>query len=267
MTTAKPPVPTAIRRRTPSTGRAALRQLVRWAHRAADRNLFGMRPGRAVIVCGMPRSGSTLLQLMLQTGYPDSKHYGRERGGLLVARDVWPGRYSLLISKRPNDVFWVDEIRELYRERARAPLFIVTTRDPRAVMTSKHANSPEYYVSAERWKALFDHIRYVRSAPDVLTLDYRDLVQTPRQVGQRLAEAIGEEPAVPFDSVGREVPSGFQTAALNGVRPIDTSSLNKWRDPQHSERIRAILAELPELPSILVQEGYETDTSWTDRYR
>lgn len=229
--------------------------------------MFGMRPGRAVIVCGMPRSGSTLLQLMLQTGYPDSKHYGRERGGLLVARDVWPGRYSLLISKRPNDVFWVDEIRDLYRERARAPLFIVTTRDPRAVMTSKHANSPDYYVSVDRWKALFEHVKYVRSAPDVLTLDYRDLVQTPGVVGERIAAAIGERPAVPFDSVGREVPSGFETAALNGVRPIDTASLNKWRDPQHTARIRTMLEAIPELPSILVEEGYELNTDWTSPYR
>ena len=226
-----------------------------------------MRPSRSVIVCGMPRSGSTLLKLMLQTGYPDSKHFGRERSGLRVARDEWPGPHSLLVSKRTNDVFSVDEIRELYRGRARAPVFIVTTRDPRAMLTSKHVRRADYYVSVERWRALWAHIKYVRSAPDVLTVDYRELVQAPREVQRRLSAAIGEEPAAPFDSVGEKVPKGFETAALNGIRPIDTASLDKWRDPQHHERIRAVLREIPDLPSVLVDEGYEPDDSWLAGYR
>jgi len=266
-TTARPPRPPNSRRFEWGVVGAFRRRCIGWAHLAADRGLLGLRRNRAIIVCGMPRSGSTLLQLMLQTGYPDAKHFGRERGGLLVARNVWPGRYSLLISKRPNDVFWVDEIRELYRWRAAPPLFIVTTRDPRAVLTSKHAQRTDYYVSAERWRTLFAHIKYVRAAPDVVTVDYRELVQTPRDVQRRLTVAIGEEPLAPFEAVGQTVPSDFETVALNGVRPVDTASLNKWRDPQHEERIRTLLTEIPELPSVLVDEGYEPDTRWVERYR
>jgi hypothetical protein len=79
--------------------------------------------------------------------------------------------------------------------------------------------------------------------------------------------AIGEEPLAPFEAVGQTVPSDFETVALNGVRPVDTASLNKWRDPQHEERIRTLLTEIPELPSVLVDEGYEPDTRWVERYR
>jgi hypothetical protein len=67
--------------------------------------------------------------------------------------------------------------------------------------------------------------------------------------------------------VGEKVPKGFETAALNGIRPIDTASLDKWRDPQHHERIRAVLREIPDLPSVLVDEGYEPDDSWLAGYR
>jgi hypothetical protein len=263
----KPPVPgERPPRHTSLVGRMRLECML-WAHRAADQGRFGLRPCRTVVVCGLPRSGTTLLHLMLQTGYPDSKHFPRERSARFIARYQWPGRYSLLISKRPNDVFWIDEVREWYRNRALTPRFIVATRDPRSVLTSKHTDRPGYYVSEERWRALVAHIRYVRSAPDVHLVDYRDLVQQPREVERRLVEIVGEPPSAPLDSFTNAVPEGFKVTALNGVRPIDTASLDKWREPQHAERIRSLLITLPELPGFLIEEGYEPDDSWTAAYR
>jgi hypothetical protein len=204
---------------------------------------------------------------MLETAYPDSRHFGRERAALYLARHVWPSRHSLLISKRPNDVFWIDEIREAYRGRVAGPRFIVTSRDPRAVLTSRHSGRPDYYVSIERWRAIFAHIRYVRVAPDVTVVDYGDLVRDPRSIQSRLVESIGEDPAAPFESFTDAVPEGFKTTALNGVRPIDTASLYKWRERQHADRIRELLSKVPELTSLLVEEGYEPDDSWAAGYR
>jgi hypothetical protein len=236
-------------------------------HGLADREASGLRPARAVVICGFPRSGSTLLQLMLETSYPDSRHFGRERSALDVAHAI-PGRYSLIISKRPNDVFWLDEIRDAYSRRARQPCFILTTRDPRAIMTSKHAGRADgYYVDVARWRSMFEHIRYARRASDVTVVDYAELVQSPAAVLQRLAAAIGEEPARPLDPSSAAVPEGFSTTALNGVRPIDTESLRKWRSAEHVDRIRQILAEVPEFPQLLIEEGYEPDTAWADAYR
>jgi len=264
----KPPVPEDVRRpQGPGPADVIRRRLVAWAHQAADGGMPGLRSSRAVVICGFPRSGSTLLQLMLEAAYPHAKQFGRERAALNLARHVWPGRHTLLISKRPNDVFWVDEIRNAYRGRSRGPCFIVTTRDPRAVLTSKHGDSSEYYVSVERWRAMFDHIRYVRQADDVLTIDYAELVQNPKAIQQRLVAAIGEVPAGAFDEFSSRVPSGFRTTALNGLRPIDTASLHKWRQPQNAERIRAILAAVPELPGLLIETGYESDENWTAAYR
>jgi hypothetical protein len=261
-------VPDDIRRsRRPELFDDIRQRCVRWAHRIIDHGVVpGVRPSRGVVICGFPRSGTTLLHLMLQTGYPGSKHFGRERSGLFLARHVWPGRHSLLISKRPNDVFWIDEIRSEYRYRAARPCFIVTTRDPRSVLTSKHKAQEGYYVSVERWHALLEHIRYVRTAPDVLAVDYGELVSNPKDVQRRLVAAIGEAPVVPLDSYSEGVPAGFKTTALNGVRPIDTASTHKWREPEHAERIRALL-KVPGFTSVLIEEGYEPDDRWAAPYR
>jgi len=264
----KPPVPEDIRRpRTPGFPDRIRQRCVRLAHALADRGLYGTSVTKSVIICGFPRSGTTLLHLMLQTGYPTSRRFPRERPGLVLAKHEWPARHSLLISKRPNDVFWIDEIRDAYRARATRPRFIVTTRDPRAILTSKHKGRSGYYVSVDRWRGTFSHIRYAREASDVTVLDYGELVRDPKDVEQRLVEAVGEPPTAPLDSFSTAVPEGFNTAALNGVRPIDTASLDKWREPQHAERIRQILVEAPELMSVLVEEGYEPDGRWADGYR
>jgi hypothetical protein len=237
------------------------------AHHAADRRWLGVKPARGVVICGFPRSGTTLLQLMLETAYPSSRHFGHERSGLLTARRAWPGKHSLIITKRPNDVFWIDEIRQAYRARASRPCFIVTMRDPRAVLTSKHVSRSDYYVSVERWRSIFDHMRYVRHASDVVVVEYGDLVRRPHDVQERLVRAIGEDPDVPFDAFAEAVPAGFRTRALNGVRPLDASSLEKWRQPEHRERLREVLATMPELPSVLVEEGYESSETWTSDYQ
>jgi hypothetical protein len=237
------------------------------AHQAADRRWLGISPARGVVICGFPRSGTTLLQLMLETAYPNSRHFGHERSGLLTARRAWPGRHSLIITKRPNDVFWVDEIRDAHRARAMRPCFIVTTRDPRAVLTSKHVSSPDYYVSVERWRAIFEHIQYVRHAPDVVVVEYGEMVRRPQEIEQRLVRAIGEDPASSFETFADAVPTGFRTRALNGVRPLDAASLDKWRQPEHRDRIRELLRTMPELPSVLVDEGYEPNDAWTADYR
>jgi len=242
-------------------------QGVELAQQIADFGWLGIRQSRGVIICGFPRSGSTLLQLMLETAYPGSRHYGRERSGLFVARHEWPGRHSLIISKRPNDVLRIDAIRSAYGRRARKPCFIVTTRDPRAILTSKHSGREGYYVSVDRWRTLYERVKYVRQSPDVVAVEYRDLVERPAAVQHKLVAAIGEEPTASFDAFDGAVPPGFDTRALNGVRPLDTSALHKWRNSEHHERIRSLLATMPELTDVLVAEGYELDDSWTHEYR
>lgn len=265
----RPPKPGDLKYREPTPGRLdPLRRTLKHAiGYASDRRWFRLTPFEThVVICGFPRSGSTLLLLMAETAYPGAKTYREEKTGIKAAREFWAGRAPLMITKRPNDVFFVDEIREFYRGRRARARFVLCARDPRAVLTSFHNAKDGYYVSPERWKAMYEHFEYVRRAPDVLTVEFNDLVREPARVQASLGAFIGWDAAVPFEQFHASVPAGFDTLALNGVRPLDPAAIDKWRAPRHRERIRAMLDALPELPRILVDEGYEPDTSWIEGY-
>ena len=60
-----------------------------------------------------------------------------------------------MLTKRPSDIFLIDDIRRYYADRAASVVFVAMYRDPRAVLTSRHKARPDrYYVSVERWRAI-----------------------------------------------------------------------------------------------------------------
>jgi len=231
----------------------------RWLQRRARQ----IRPLRAhVVICGFPRSGTTLLHLMIQTAVPRIQCFGRERAALDLLTH-WP-RAPFLVTKRPADVFFLDRIRDHYAGRAR---FVVCLRDPRSVLTSKHANRPgEYYVTPERWRAIDGHVQAVASATDVCLVNFTDLVTDTQSVQARLDEFVGWKSARPFADYHLHLPAGVDVAPLNGVRAVDPHADERWREPAHRERIRTLLRELPELPERLIAMGYERDTNWLRNY-
>lgn len=234
---------------------------------ALDRGWFGTTPLQThVVMCGFPRSGTTLLQLMVETAYPGARTFHRERAALAAIQNTWPGRHALMITKRPDDIFWLDEVRERYAGRRPKPLFIISVRDPRAVLTSRHVKKPGYCVPASKWRATYEHIQYNLQFDDVATVEYRDLIERPQEVQERLSSFIGCRPDGQFDQYLAAVPDDFDTTALNGVRPLDASRLDRWRSPKHRDRILQLLRELPELPDRLIEMGYERDTAWTLEY-
>lgn len=268
--TARPPHPAFLRRRRQSPRLLTpLRRRLRHAYvRATERGWLGLVPLEThVIICGFPRSGTTLLQLMLETSAAGARSYGRERSALAVARYTWPGRHRVVISKMPDDIFWVDAIREYYRPLRTDVKFVLSVRDPRAVLTSIFVDKPGYCVPVTKWQAVYDHIQYQRQFPDVIVTEYRDLVESPARVQQRLATFTACEIRARFNEFHVAVPGHFDTRALNGVRPLDRQSLDKWRRPEHRARIRQVLEELPDLPQRLIEMGYETDTAWTRAYQ
>jgi hypothetical protein len=265
-----PPKPAFLRHRNdPPRLLTPLRRRLRHAYvRMTEAGWLGLKPLKThVVICGFPRSGTTMLQLMFESAVADAQAFGRERSGLSVARYTWPGRHSVFLSKKPDDIFYVSEIREYYRDLRTAATFVLSVRDPRAVLTSRHVSKPGYTVPTEKWLAVDAHITYQRQFPDVIVTEYRDAVERPRHVQERLVAFTGLPLKGNFDDFHKDVPEHFDTRALNGVRPIDRASLDKWRAPEHRDRIRQILAEIPDLPARLIAAGYETDTSWVEAYR
>lgn len=266
---ARPSQPSFLRvRDDPPRLLTPLRRRLRHAYvRASDRGWFGLVPlDTHVVICGFPRSGTTLLQAMLETSAANARSFGKERSGMAVAQYTWPGRHPIVISKKPDDVFKVDEIRDYYRGLQTNVRFVLSVRDPRAVLTSIHVSKTGYCVPPVKWRAVDEHIRYQRPQPDVTIVEYRDLVDRPDHVQQQLAAFTGCEIRARFDQFHAAVPSHFDTRALNGVRPVDRRSLDKWRAPEHAARLRELLRELPELPERLIEMGYEPDTSWIREY-
>lgn len=219
-----------------------------------------------VVVCGFPRGGTTLLSLMLQTAYPQAKAFPTERAALRVAyladRD-----HSLIITKKPDDVFFLEEIRRTYRSRRPSVRFLIVMRDPRSVLTSVHASKKDhYYVSPERWRATYECVVAARSADDCFVLRFEDLVTKPFEVQAAVARFLGAAPRLPFTAYQQRVPPGFKQVALNGLRPLDPSAVTSWSAPAHAERIQSVLQELPELPEALIATGYESDFEWVRPY-
>jgi len=259
----KPPYVDQLLPRIPPIERCVKRCLLS----VVDRGWFGLTPLQThVVVCGFPRSGTTLLQLVLESCYPAALTFGRERYALEVAQRVLRN-HALMISKRPTDCYRVDEIRYFYEGGPTRACFVFCTRDPRDIFTSQHSAKPgEYYLRTERWRTEYDYFQYLQQFKDVLVVEFRDLVETPTRVQQCLTAFIGWAPARSFEQFHTAVPQGFDTAALNGVRPFDPSALGKWRQPCHHARICQILQELPEFPDLLIEMGYETDRRWVEEY-
>jgi Sulfotransferase domain len=234
---------------------------------AIDAGWFGLTPLQThVVVCGFPRSGSTLLQLIAETCVTGLKGFGQEAPAVSMA--LWALRnHSVMLTKDPFDLFRVDEIRAFYAAKATKLRLVLTQRDARAILVSTHSRRPGgYYLTCEEWRAYYEHFRHARRGDDAAVVKYEDLVQRPAAVERQLQTFIGWTIHHPFDRFYEAVPTGFDAAALNGVRPLDPAAIDQWRQPRHHERIQRILQELPELPHVLIEMGYEPDTRWVQNY-
>jgi hypothetical protein len=228
-----------------------------------------LRPLRThVVICGFERSGSTLLLAMAETCVCDARTFGSEESAAWVRYQL-PNR-SLMITKAPWDIFYLDEIRAHYAPRRAEARFIVTVRDPRAVLTSVHAKvnggQDGYFLDPARWEAYYQHVRYAQQFDDVLTIEYRDLVCSPALVQRALTDFIGWRVHLPFDRFHAALRPGFVTDHLNGLRPLDPTRVDAWTQEKHRDRMRRVLREIPKLPEYLIAMGYESDKNWVREY-
>lgn len=217
---------------------------------------------RPVFICGMFRTGSTLLERALSAhpsfaaggeseffprlvaralpAYPDDLErvtedqlaaWRADHAGLCRQYDV--GR---LTDKRPDNFLYAGLIRAVLP----AAQFIVTERDWRDVATSIFSNQlgpRQNYATALRdirhylwlhgrlvdhWSALFGN--------DLIRVRYEDLVTRPREALGYVLQRLGEEwdeNCMAFDRLGGAV----RTASVWQVRePVHARSVGRWRN-------------------------------------
>ena len=146
--------------------------------------------------------------------------------------------------------------------------FVLTMRDPRAVLTSFHARFGEghYYVSPERWQNTYEHFKYAAQFDDAIVMKYEELINNPASIQTRLTNLVGWHVHLPFDQFHDHASSKFKGQALNKLRPLDKTTIDKWKQNKHQDRIRTLLKEIPQLPDILIETEYEMDKNWTNDY-
>lgn len=249
----------------PATLLTPLMQLRTWL---LQQGYFGGTPlQQQLVICGFPRSGTTLCQLMLESCTADIGSAGRERRALQIGR-FGSRRHESFVSKRPKDLFLIPEIAEWYQARGIRVQFLVMHRDPRSILTSRHFSAPaEYYFSPSLWKQYRPHWKWACQRPDVLSLSYEQLVRDPDRCQRSILEFTGWTASRPFSAYHQQVPAGFDHRALNGLRPVETSRIDAWRAAGHFRRIADILNAVPELPQLLMEDGFEADTSWAEPWQ
>lgn len=243
------------------------RRLLRYA---VDHGLVGQRLRSHAVICGFPRSGSTLLQLMIDSCVAHVDSFSTEVDALWAATHA-PRRRPWMVTKLPANIEQVPELREWYAGHPGALQVLLTVRDPRSVLTSRHAAYPPsrgYYVSPHRWRRVDELVTSLTGDPDVTVVHYEDLVRRPAQVQRSLSAEIGWSVHTPFDRFHErtraESLDRMTRGALGGLRQLDEVRTSGWQAPEHRERLREVLLELPDLPDLLIERGYTTDQRWVD---
>ncbi|MHA6345254.1 sulfotransferase domain-containing protein [Roseivivax sp. CAU 1761] len=237
---------------------------------------------RHIVIAGQGRAGTTLFYSMLRGTLPGFKMPDREVRA--VEYMAIPGNY---VTKRPFDIFDVPSILNLNAGAKRVDL-IVTLRDPRDILVSRHENLPgDYIMHADRsWAIRKTGVREFvnpgvipihQAIAEVATsgvfkqgvflLKYEDLIADPEAMQAQLARDLDLEFDGRFSDFHQHKVPGVLTPALNGVRPVESSRLQRWRAPEHRDRIIDQFTRFPELFDMLVALDYEPDRAWFDAFR
>ena len=208
-------------------------------------------------IVGSPRSGTTLIMELFVTCF-QSNGFCEHEMSIFDEPELETG---LFLSKQPTDVKYIEKV-----FKSDPNLFVVyILRDPRSVITSIHISKPhEYFCNYRIWKECNDAAQRIMDSPRFLTVRYEDLVQNPNEVQRQIVEKF---PLLKkkCDFSGFEKfsnPSRQSLNALSGLRPICADRVNAWQ--KHLPRIKSELNKHPQMLKDLIENGYETDNSWTD---
>jgi hypothetical protein len=216
-----------------------------------------------IIVCGAPRSGTTLLVSILDSHDAIVSIPYETRILMKIGRSSWKGwnRWflrlqlkALLISigikrsskhwceKTPSNIFYLEQIFAMFGQQTRV---INIVRDGRDVVLSVHGRLGKL-VTPSIWTRFVRQGLLYRGDPRVLTLKYEDLILQFDETMKLVSSFLGlpntfkssffENTSV---SENRSVMNGHGWKGVYTARPIFTDSIMKWRShPEVVEEFR-----------------------------
>jgi hypothetical protein len=206
-------------------------------------------------IVGCPRSGTTLLMELVSTCFASSGYCAHEKN-IFEPIDISGDIY---FTKQPNDI---KQLRHIFHRDPQ--LYVIyMSRDPRGVITSKHRESPgQYFCNYRVWLECDTAARRYISNPRFLQLRYEDLVTDPNaiQAGIRAHYPFLRQQHLFSDYHLFAQSSTASRQAMNGLRAVNSASLDKWR--QHLPRIAEQYRRHPALADDLLRLGYESDKRW-----
>lgn len=230
-----------------------------------------------IIVGGCGRSGTSLLLAVLschprifaipnETGAfcPDGYSYDPDYSipfrvdllhRALLGGDI-PDTCTRWAEKTPKNVHTFERIIRHFDGRVRC---IHIVRDGRDVVLSRHPGRPDTsHVAPDRWISDVRAGAHAERLPQVFAVRYEDLVLDYEETVRRLCEFL----ELPFADELLEYPSSARVrthlAWNDGVRPLNPSSIGKWRSAQDSASIQALLGT-PGAHDLLERYGYPAD--------
>lgn len=239
--------------------------------------------GRHILVTGFPRSGTTMFYNMLRSSVEGFIALDNEIGShAVIGQDP-----RSIISKRPLDIFTIDETYKANTYNKTIDT-IVLVRDIRSIITSVHKSVPDdyfigydfqYHVPTEGGEAqrtnpgvipTFQAIGNFVSSKlpgNKIVLRYEDVVINTAVLQEQVGNQLNLKFNRQFDEFHKaDIPPALADP-MNGIAPLDSSRISKWKNPEHRERIKQQFTECPQLFDILKFLQYEQDDSWFDEYR
>lgn len=219
------------------------------------------RRPRRLHITGAPRSGTTLLHVMILSCFDiDGPVEAEQRLRKPVPRDR-----RLICTKCPGEVEAAAAILKLDPRLD----VIYVARDPREVITSEHARHPgRYFTNLQVWRRAARAAARAQAHPRFHVVDYRRLVTEPDVVQTELMTAMPWlRPLNRFSNYHRVVgaPHEEWLPAMRQIRPITPASLGAWR--RHLPRVLGQIRRHGDIADELVALGYEPDHSWTTLLR
>ncbi|MBA3014361.1 MAG: sulfotransferase domain-containing protein [Desulfobulbaceae bacterium] len=249
------------------------------------RSLFKFNQSH-LVVCGFPRSGTSLLYNMISSCLPGYRFEPFEQYFIFRLHKL--GNWA---TKAPLDVLHIKQIDKLNINKKDLAILIMV-RDIRDVISSRHPIYPdEYFIGHDHswwpqnqkfteWRydapgviAIHEAIQIALRRSDVMLLRYEDLVTNP----DKIQEAIAKKFNLAFDArfceyhkspqkhayryEGRFAPK--ESSLVMEGKMSSSERIARWRrSPEQIERVRHQFSECNELFGTLEAYGYEKSRDW-----